>query len=86
MGCTGTPGDVLEAYRPTREPLTGYTIADHLYLAESMPMRPVFEVFRKEVLALDPCVTEEFLKFYVAYKAKTNFVDVVPQEKLSGCR
>lgn len=34
---------------------------------------------RKELLALDPCVTEEFLKLYVAYKAETNFVDVVPQ-------
>lgn len=33
------------------------------------------------VLALDPCVTEEFLKLYVAYKAETNFVDVVPQAK-----
>tara|TARA_R100000935_G_C2814916_1_gene156822 strand:- start:1106 stop:1420 length:315 start_codon:yes stop_codon:yes gene_type:complete len=37
--------------------------------------------FRKEVTALDPCVTEEFLKLYVAYKAETNFVDVVPQAK-----
>jgi predicted transport protein len=26
-------------------------------------------------------VTEEFLKLYVAYKAETNFVDVVPQAK-----
>jgi predicted transport protein len=26
-------------------------------------------------------VTEEFLKLYVAYKAETNFVDVVPQSK-----
>jgi predicted transport protein len=34
-----------------------------------------------EVLALDPCVTEEILKLYVAYKAETNFVDVVPQAK-----
>jgi predicted transport protein len=33
------------------------------------------------VFALDPCVTEEFLKLYVAYKAETNFVDVVPQAK-----
>jgi len=32
-------------------------------------------------LALDPCVTEQFLKLYVAYKAETNFVDVVPQSK-----
>jgi predicted transport protein len=26
-------------------------------------------------------VTEEFLKRYIAYKAETNFVDVVPQAK-----
>ena len=44
-------------------------------------MRPLFEVFRKEVLKLDPCITEEFLKLYVANKAETNFVDVVPQAK-----
>ena len=31
------------------------------------------------MLALDPCVREEILKLYVAYKAETNFVDVVPQ-------
>jgi predicted transport protein len=41
----------------------------------------LFAAFRKEVLALDPCVTEEFMKFYVAYKAETNFVDVVPQAR-----
>jgi predicted transport protein len=41
----------------------------------------LFEAFRKAVLALDPCVTEEFLKLYVAYKAETNFADVVPQAK-----
>jgi predicted transport protein len=33
------------------------------------------------VLELDPCVSEEFLKLYVAYKAETNFVDIVPQVK-----
>ena len=44
-------------------------------------VRDLFEAFRKEVLALDPCVTEEFLKLYVAYKAEKNFVDVVPQAK-----
>jgi len=47
----------------------------------SGPLQKVFEAFRKKVLALDPCVTEEFLKLYVAYKAETNFVDVVPQQK-----
>ena len=44
-------------------------------------VRDLFEAFRKAVLALDPCVSEEFLKFYVAYKAETNFVDVYPQAK-----
>lgn len=70
--------EALERYRkkPTAEPT--YTIEDHPYLL-SGPMRELFEAFRKEVLVLDPCVTEEFLKLYVAYKAETNFVDVVPQ-------
>ena len=43
-------------------------------------MHDLFEIFRKDVLALDPCVSEEFLKLYVAYKAETNFVDIVPQK------
>ena len=41
----------------------------------------MFDAFRKEVLALVPCVTEKFLKLYVAYKAETNFVDVIPKAK-----
>lgn len=32
-----------------------------------------------EITALDPCVTVGFLKLYVAFKAETNFVDVIPQ-------
>ncbi len=74
------PADVLEAYRPKAERRAGYTLDDHPYLAVSSPMRPLFEAFRKDVLAVDPCVTEEILKLYVAYKAETNFVDVVPQK------
>jgi predicted transport protein len=72
--------EVLAGYQKVVKPDI-YTIDDHPHLAESCPMRPLFDVFRKEVLALDPCVTEEFLKLYVAYKAETNFVDVVPQAK-----
>jgi predicted transport protein len=70
---------VLEAYKP-KAVAAGYAIEDHPHLVAG-PLRHVFEAFRKEVLALDPCVTEEFLKLYVAYKAETNFVDVVPQAK-----
>ncbi len=75
------PAEILAAYQPTAAPATNYTIADHEHLGEDRPMRPVFEALRTEILALDPTVTEEFLKLYVAYKAETNFVDVVPQAK-----
>jgi uncharacterized protein with ParB-like and HNH nuclease domain/predicted transport protein len=72
--------EVLSAYQPKPDASAVYTISDHPYL-HTEALRKVFEAFRKEVLALDPCVTEEFLKQYVAYKAETNFVDVVPQAK-----
>ena len=72
--------DILDAYRPTSDATTAYAIDDHPNLLTAS-LRPVFEAFRKAVLALDPCVSEEFLKLYVAYKAETNFVDVVPQAK-----
>lgn len=70
----------LAAYRSRAAAPESYSYADHPYLHQS-PVREVFEAFRREVLALDPCVSEEFLRHYVAYKAETNFVDVVPQAK-----
>ena len=72
--------EVLETYHPKAERTVGYTLDDHTHLIEGSLMRPLFEMFRKEVLALDSCVSEEVLKLYVAYKAETNFVDVVPQK------
>jgi len=73
--------EALAAYQPPKvEPAAAYTIDDHPHLL-TPGLRDLFEAFRKGVLALDPCVSEEFLKLYVAYKAETNFVDVVPQAK-----
>lgn len=70
---------VLATYQPTKLPATGaYTINDHPFLL-TPGLRELFEALRKEVLALDPCVNEEFMKLYVAYKAETNFVDVIPK-------
>ena len=59
---------------------SGYTLEDHPFLLAS-PTKELFEAFRLAVLAIDPCVTEDILKIYIAYKAETNFVDVVPQAK-----
>lgn len=78
---------ILDLYRPAAASRAGYTIDDHPYLAKGSDMygplvRDLFDAFRKEVVALDPeVVSEEFLKLYVAYKAETNFVDVIPQAK-----
>jgi predicted transport protein len=68
---------VLDSYN-TKPDTLGYSINDHPHLL-TKKNRELFEAFRKEVLTLDPCVTEEFFKLYVAYKAETNFVDIVPQ-------
>lgn len=72
--------ETLTAYQTKTAPTGGYAIHTHPQLV-SGAMSAVFSAFRREVLALDPAVTEEFLKLYVAYKAETNFVDVVPQAK-----
>ena len=74
------PAEMLAAFRIKSDPPSSYTLDDHPNLAPISSMRPVFEHFRRSVLALDPGISEEFLKLYVAYKAETNFVDVVPQK------
>lgn len=78
--------DVLDGYRPTIKDKNGYTIDDYPFLSPKSTsyvekMRSLFEALRKEVLAMDPVVVEEHLKLYIAFKAETNFLDVVPQSK-----
>ncbi len=78
------PEETLAAYRdkPTKSAAAGgHTLDDHPYVAFGQPMQPVFEVLRKELLALDPCVSEDFLKLYISYKAENYFVNVVTQSK-----
>ncbi|QGJ69332.1 DUF262 domain-containing protein [Planctomycetales bacterium 10988] len=72
--------ETLEKYQPKVEKVDDYTIEDHPFLATDAPMRPLFDALRKETLALDPCVSEEFRKLYVAYKAETNFLDIIPRK------
>lgn len=65
------------AYKPEKSlPQTqnaNNPLQDHLLKS---PNQELFNALRHEILALDPCVNEEILKYYVAYKAETNFVDV----------
>jgi len=71
--------EVLDVYRE-KETHAEYGIDDHKHLSKE-PMKTIFHELRKQILALDPVVSEEFLILYVAYKAETNFVDIVPQAK-----
>ena len=75
-----TPEELESFAEHLRKPAS-YTIDDHPHLTTSAPMRDLFEAFRTQVLALNPCVAEEFLKLYVAYKAETNFADLIPLKK-----
>ncbi len=69
------------APRAKRARQTQYTIDVHPHLSPESPMRGLFDTLSAEIKALDPAVTEEFKKLYVAYKAETNFVDIQPQKK-----
>ncbi len=71
----------LESFAEYLKKPASYTIDDHPNLTIGAPMRDLFEAFRTQVLAINPCVAEEFLKLYVAYKAETNFVDVIPLKR-----
>ena len=73
------PDEVL-SYHSQDEKVADYSIDDYPQLVLGSPMRALFDSFRKEVLALDPCVSEEYRRHYIAYKAETNFVDVEPKK------
>ncbi len=53
-----------------------YTYDDHKYLQNKVVM-DLFLALKEQVLAINPAVYEDVLKYYIAYKAETNFVDVV---------
>lgn len=54
-----------------------YSINDHEFLHEE-PVKSLFEELRKRILNINSMVKEEPKKQYIAYKALTNFVDVIP--------
>lgn len=71
--------ETLHAYKQKAK-VDIYSIEQHLQAAIG-PVAGLFAAFRKAVLDLDPCVTEDILKSRIAYKAETNFADVVPRSK-----
>ena len=69
-----------QQYKPAKGQSASYTLEDHPQLGNPQ-VREVFDALDARIRALDDNVTQEVLKLYIAYKAETNFVDVVPQAK-----
>lgn len=74
------PEEVLAVYRGQPENKTSYSLSDYPFLADGLHSRLLFDHLRDEIMRLDAGITQEVLKLYIAFKAETNFVDVVPQK------
>ncbi|WRC05215.1 DUF262 and DUF1524 domain-containing protein [Helicobacter pylori] len=69
--------ETLEKYKPKKEKKV-YDLSSYKFGSHS---RELFDILSKEIKALDERITENFMKAYIAYKFKTNFVDIVVQTK-----
>ncbi|WRE74706.1 DUF262 and DUF1524 domain-containing protein [Helicobacter pylori] len=69
--------ETLEKYKPKKEK-KAYDLSSYKFGSHS---RELFDILSKEIKALDERITEKFMKAYIAYKFKTNFVDIVVQTK-----
>ncbi len=69
--------ETLEKYKPKKEKKV-YDLSSYKFSSNS---RELFDILRKEIKALDEEIDESFMKAYIAYKFKTNFVDIVVQTK-----
>lgn len=69
--------ETLEEYKPKKENKV-YDLSSYKFGSHS---RELFDILSKEIKALDERITESFMKAYIAYKFKTNFVDIVVQTK-----
>ncbi len=79
--CPVLPSDRLELYREPEESkeTVVYDLEHFEYLKDEM--LELYRNLEKRILNLDSSVRVEFKKLYIAFKAQTNFVDIVPQKK-----
>ncbi|MFT2696007.1 DUF262 domain-containing protein [Helicobacter pylori] len=72
--------EMLEKYKPKKDKKEKkvYDLSSYKFGSHS---RELFDILSKEIKALDEKIAESFMKAYIAYKFKTNFVDIVVQTK-----
>ncbi len=71
--------ETLEKYKPKKDKKEK-KVYDLSYKFGSHS-KELFDILSKGIKALDERITESFMKAYIAYKFKTNFVDIVVQTK-----
>ncbi len=71
---------ILKKFEAVKRDASNYTLADHPNL-KRQEAKALFDALRAEVLALDSNISETVLKYYIAFKAETNFVDVIPKTR-----
>ena len=72
--------EVLARYRKRAGRDGGPGWARHPQVLPGGPMHDLFEAVRGAILEIDPMITESPFTHYIAYKARTNVVDIVPQK------
>ncbi|GAA9684970.1 hypothetical protein HpVH57_14310 [Helicobacter pylori] len=77
--------ETLEKYKPKKDKKEK-KVYDLSFYKFSSRSRELFDILSKGIKALDERITESFMKAYIAYKYiaykfKTNFVDIVVQTK-----
>ncbi len=71
--------ETLEEYKQKgKREKKAYDLSSYKFSSHS---RELFDILSKEIKALDERIAEKFMKPYIAYKFKTNFVDIVVQTK-----
>ncbi len=72
--------ETLEKYKPkkNKKEKKVYDLSSYKFGSHS---RELFDILRKEIKTFDERITEKFNQKYIAYKFKTNFVDIVVQNK-----
>ncbi|WQR69792.1 DUF262 and DUF1524 domain-containing protein [Helicobacter pylori] len=71
--------ETLEKYKQKgKREKKAYDLSSYKFGSNS---RELFDILREKIKALDERITENFMKACIAYKFKTNFVDIVVQNK-----
>ena len=68
----------LDQYRPVKPINQEYTIEQYEHLKGDI--LELYKALKQRILNIDSSVTEEYKKLYIAFKASSNFVDIVPQK------